>query len=479
MASVVVVAAGAPASIEGMPVRLYIDRLVDPPVEEVNFGHYGLGGQLQATFTWAWDTRGRVGPQTIFVQAGARPVSQTVAVQVTILPAAARPPMEAAAHWASTESACCILNYVTNTAAARDIAAIETQADAGVARSEAMLGVKEQKKIVVTLISRLLGQGGFAAGEVTLSYLDRNPATSSLFILFAHEATHILDRQIAQTRPVIMTEGLAVYVAGGHFQTEPLEPRAAALLVLDRYIPLETLANAFYTSQHETSYLEAGAFIQYLVAQYGWQRFKTMYASFNPAPSDAQMLDAGLRAQYGLGLSALQAQWLAYLRSLPPDPAQVDNLRLTIALYDTMRRYQQLDDPSAYFLDAWLPDGPEARKRGIVADIIRHPDGPNNIALETMLVAAGQSLTAGADDQSRALLISVNAALDAGSLAANPLAADHLAVVNQVLSAGYEPQRITLTGDSATVEAISHWPDLEQLSLRRGAGGWQVMATAR
>jgi hypothetical protein len=239
------------------------------------------------------------------------------------------------------------------------------------------------------------------------------------------------------------------------------------------------LANAFYTSQHETSYLEAGAFIQYLVDQYGWQRFKTLYASFQPAPSDAQMLDAGLQAQYGQGLSALEAQWLAYLRSLPSDPAQVDNLRLTIALYDTVRRYQQLDDPSAYFLDAWLPDGPEARKRGIVADVVRHPDGPNNIALETMLVAAGQSLAAGADDQSRALLAAVNAALDAGSLGASPLAADHLAVVNQVLGAGYEPQRITLSGDTATVEAISHWPALEQLSLRRGAGGWQVLATAR
>ena len=39
-------------------------------------------------------------------------------------------------------------------------------------------------------------------------------------------------------------------------------------------------------------------------------------------------------------------------------PGPVDNLRLTIRLYDTLRRYQQLDDPSAYFLTAWLPDEP-------------------------------------------------------------------------------------------------------------------------
>jgi hypothetical protein len=479
LASIEVIASGAPSSWEGTPVRLYVDRLSDPPLAEANFAHYGLGGRLQATFTWVWDTRGRVGPQTIIVQAGTRPVSQTVTVHVPILPAEARPASEAGAHWISTESACCIFNYVSNTAAARDITIIQSQADAGLAHAEALLGVKEQKKIVFTLVSRLLGQGGFAAGEVTLSYHDRNPATSSLYNLFAHEATHILDRQIGQTRPTIMTEGLAVYVAGGHFQTEPLEPRAAALLALDRYIPLKTLADSFYASQHETSYLETGSFIQYLVDQYGWKRFKAMYASFRPAPSDAQMLDAGLQAQYGQGLTTLEAEWLAYLRSLPPDPAQVDNLRLTIALYDTIRQYQQLADPSAYFLTAWLPDGPSARQRGIVADSVRHPASPHDIALETMLVAAGQALAAGADDQTRTLLAGVNVALDAGSLDASPLAADQLTIVNQVLGAGYEPQRITLIGDVATVEAISHWPNLEQLNLRRGAGGWEVMAMAR
>jgi hypothetical protein len=288
----------------------------------------------------------------------------------------------------------------------------------------------------------------------------------------------VLDRQIAHTRPTMMTEGLAVYVAGGHFKAEPIESRAAGLLALNRYEPLAMLANDFYHSQHEVGYLEAAGFIQYLVDQYGWPSFRQMYGSFNSAPTDAQMLDAALQAEYSKSLSAMEAEWLTHLKSLPADPAQVDNLRLTIALYDTVRRYQQLDDPSAYFLTAWLPDGTEARKRGLLADFVRHPDGPANITLETLLVAAGQSLNAAEYNRAGALLDSVNGALDAGSPAANPLAAEQLAVVQQVLADGYEPQTISLDQNAASVEAVNRfaWPRLEQLTLRRGAGGWQILA---
>jgi hypothetical protein len=485
VASIVVVGRGAGAgeAWQGAHAKVFIDRLSAPPLSQADFGTYGLGGQWQATFTWVWDTRGRVGPQTLYVEVdppaaqGARALSQTLSVTVNILPAAARPAPEAAAHWASVESDCCVFNYLTGTAAARDIDLIRSTADAAMAHDQAALGVTLKGKITFTLLSRLLGNGGFTANEVSITYIDRNAAASDLLTILAHEETHVLDRQIARTRPTVMTEGLAVFVAGGHFKPEPLAARAAALLALNRYLPLTQLANNFYQAQHEIGYLEAGGFIQYLVDQYGWPRFRAMYGSFNSAPSDAQMLDAALKVQYGQGLGQLEAAWLAYLRALPPDPAQVADLRLTLRLYDTLRRYQQLDDPSAYFLTAWLPDGTEARGRGLFADFIRHPDGPDNIALEAMLVAAGQALNAGDDDGAARLLDGVNAALDAGSLAANPLAAEELAVVRQVLAAGYEPQRITLTQDAATVQAVSQWPRLDQLTLRRGAGGWQVLAS--
>ena len=483
VASIVVRGPGASSVWQGAHAKIFVNGLQAPPRSQVDFGPYGIGNQWQATFTWAWDTTGLLGPQTVYVEVdpppskGMQPVSQTLAVPVNILPASARPAPEAGAQWASAESDCCIFHYLTHTAAARDIDLIRSTADAALAHDAAVLGVQRKDKITFTLLSRLLGNGGFTANEVSITYIDRNPAASNLFILFAHEGTHVLDRQIARTRPVMMTEGLAVYVAGGHFKAEPLDARAAGLLSLNRYIPLAELANTFYTAQHEVGYLEAAGFIQYLVAQYGWPSFRQMYGSFNSAPSDAQMLDAALRAEYGKSLSALEAEWLAHLKTLPPDPGQVEDLRLSIALYDTMRRYQQLDDPSAYFLTAWLPDGTEARKRGLLADYIRHPDGPDNITLETMLVAAGQALNAGDYERTGALVDGVNGALDAGSLAANPLAAEQLAVVQQVLADGYEPQSISLDQDAATVEAVSAWPRLEQLTLRRGAGGWQVLAS--
>jgi len=479
----VAIGQGGASTWQGAHARVFVNGLNAPPLAQADFAPYGLGNQWQATFTWVWDTRGLSGPQTVYVEVdppavkGARPMSQTVALSVMILPAAARPAPEAQSQWASAESVCCLFHYLTNTAAARDIDQIRATADAALAHDEAMLGVPLKEKVPFTLLSRLLGNGGFTASEISITYIDRNAAASDLYTIFAHEGTHWLDRQIARTRPIIMTEGLAVYVAGGHFHTEPIEARAAALLALDRYIPLTELANNFYQSQHEVGYLEAAGFIQYLVEQYGWPKFRAMYGSFNAAPSDAQMLDAALKLQYGQGLADMEAAWLAHLRSLPPDPDQVSNLRLTIDLYDTMRRYQQLDDPSAYFLTAWLPDGNDARKRGIFADFIRHPDGPDNITLETMLVAAGQALNGGDYPRAGALIDSVNAALDAGRLSADPLAAEQLAVVQQVLADGYEPQTITLGQGSATVQAISQWPRLDQLTLQRGAGGWRVLAS--
>jgi hypothetical protein len=274
----------------------------------------------------------------------------------------------------------------------------------------------------------------------------------------------------------MMTEGLAVYVAGGHFKTEPLDQRAAALLALNEYIPLSQLAQDFYASQHEISYLEAGAFITYLVNTRGWESFKKFYSSFQPGSLDSEMVNSALRANFGHNLTELEATWLAHLRSLPADPKEVDDLRLSIALYDTLRRYQQLDDPSAHFLTAWLPDLKEALRRGIVADFVRHPDAPEDIALETMLVEAERALEAGDFPQTEKLLASVNAVLDAHNLFSDPTAAAYLEIVTDLAAKGYEAQTITFQGRTATVSAIHDWPTLETLTLTRGARGWTTTA---
>jgi hypothetical protein len=462
-------------------VNVYVGTRASQPIATGQFGRFGIGGRAQATFTWAWDTAHLEGPQTLVVTVtppGAKTTDlaplDVLTVTVNLLPASQRPMPEPIAHWAESESVCCVFHYLTGTAAARDIQTIETEADRAFVHVADVLGVKQSQKVAFTLLSRLLGHGGFASDEISLTYIDRDPAGSDLPIVFEHEGTHILDHSLAKTRPTIMTEGLAVYVAGGHFKPEDLDQRAAALLTLGRYLPLRDLTNDFYVSQHEIGYLEGGAFITYLVNTYGWAHFKAFYGSFQDAPSEAQMLDAALRANFGKGLSDLEADWLAHLRSLHPDENQIEDLRLTIELFDTLRRYQQMDDPVAYFLTAWLPDGPEARKRGVVADFVRHPDAPENIALETMLAEAGHALAAGEYDRTETLAASVNAVLDAHNLFLDPLAASYLQIVTRLEATGYEAQTITLNHDTATVTAIHDWPSLETLTLNRTASGWRL-----
>lgn len=477
--SVEVVATGAPQNWEGAPVWLYAGERTpeSEPLAQTSFSRFGLGGRLQATFTWAWDTAGLEGPQTLTVVAGPAPDAtpplpeQVLTLTAHLRPASERPMPEPVAQWARAESDCCVFHYLTGTAAARDLELIMDTADEAFDHVEGVLGVERRNRIVFTLLSRLLGHGGFASTEISLTYVDRNPAGGDLFNLFAHEATHLLDRQFAQVKPTLMTEGLAVYVAGGHFKPEDLQRRAAALLALDRYLPLADLANDFYPAQHEIGYLEAGAFIHYLIDRFGWPRFKAFYAGFQSAPSDALMLDAALQLHFGLSLAEAEADWLDHLRAQPRSPGEVEDLRLSIALFDSLRRYQQAMDPSAYFLTAWLPDGPRARERGIIADFVRHPASAEHVALEAMLQAAWHHLVAGDAAGAEALLAGVNTALDANSLAASALAGEYLAVVQALLDDGYEPQSILLEATTVEITAIREWPRLDELSLARAAGG--------
>jgi hypothetical protein len=135
--------------------------------------------------------------------------------------------------------------------------------------------------ITVTL-PRAAGQR-FASDEIHISYLDRNYAGGRPEMVLHHEMIHILDSRLGgDMRPSILVEGLAVYLTGGHFKPEPLMPRSAALLEtwgsplqpgLDWFIPLETLAENFYQSQHEIGYLEAGALVEFMRLAGGLNQF--------------------------------------------------------------------------------------------------------------------------------------------------------------------------------------------------------------
>jgi hypothetical protein len=476
---------GADLGLSSFPVALYLGEPIPENRIAVETAYpYGLGERLQATFEWEWTAT--VGQHTL--TAVLDPDSQlrvgdedksnnSLSFVVTVLPRSALSAVEREAEWVTATSECCIFHYITGSPAERDIELIKSTADAALSYVEQGLGRKMPAKMEFNLINRLLGHGGFTSETVTITYIDRDYAGGGLENVFRHEATHILNRQFGSNRPSLIEEGTATYIAGGHFKLEPFEPRMVGLLALGNYIPLQQLADNFYESQHETGYLEGAAFIDYLVKTYGWDKFTTLMGAFQRADTQSATLDGALRLVYEKTLAEIEQEWLTYLRAQPVDERWRDDVALTVAYYDTVRRYQQADDPSAYFLTAWIPDIEHAVQNDIVADYNRHPDQPSNIALETMLVEVDRALEAADFETVRSTLAAVNAVLDAqGDFAASALATTYLNITRATLEAGYEPRQIRLGGQDATVTAsrLETPAALIDLNLVNVNGLWEM-----
>lgn len=352
------------------------------------FAPYGIGGRNQATLWWAWNTRD-LKPGNYTLTFTRLPDNTTWTETFSLHPADLVPSPEPTAHWVSTTTVCCNLYYITGTAAERDIAALSQEADEQSAAVSTQMGSSLNERINIILISRVVGHGGFTWSGIYTSYLDENYIGNDMSILFHHEFVHYYDGALGGGYlPAMLQEGLAVFLTGGHFKPEPLGPRAAALLNLGWYIPLTSIADNFYKQQHDIGYLEAGALVQYLVKTYGWGAFNEFYRTI-PAPenqTDSAVLDTALQDCFGISFAFLETAYLAYLQSQPVTGDLVTDLQLTVTFFDTARHYQEVLDPSAYFLTAWLPDSSVMRQRGIVADFLRHPEGWENRLFETLLI---------------------------------------------------------------------------------------------
>jgi hypothetical protein len=287
--------------------------------------------------------------------------------------------------------------------------------DAQAADVERRMGAKYNDKIPITFLPRTLGHGGFTTDGIYVSYLHRNYAGSTAQQVTHHELVHWLDGQLSgRLRPSMLQEGLAVYLSDGHFKVEPILPRAAALLDLGWYIPMRELANSFYLSQHEVGYIEAAALISYMVSTYGWDSFNNFYRDIQPVTprSDAAALDAALQAHLAISLDQLEQNFISFLHKQTIEDSTRTDLRLTVAFYDAVRRYEYELDPSAYFLNAWLPDVAKMRQRNIVADFLRHPDSFLNRQIESLLVSGDANLRAANYSAAEANIRTVNILLD-------------------------------------------------------------------
>lgn len=484
---------------------------------EIKFGRHGIAGRAQADMLWVWDTSGLTpGKQTI--QYSITPNGPTWTETVTLLPVEQLPAREAQAKWQTVSNNCCKVSFVTGSLAQKDLEDLLTMIDQQATDASQKMGIPLGDPIPIVLIPRVLGHGGFASNAITVSYLERDYMDGDKATVIHHEIIHILDARMGgDLRPSMLVEGLAVYETGGHFKPEPLLPRAAALLPaqpgcvnwsaslpastaaegcgLDQFIPLQTLADNFYFQQHETGYLEAGALIQYMVNTWGWPAYNAFYrdihqqkdtATLTPQPGTdpSRAMEAALEKHFGLGLNELEMRFKAALQSTKSTPADAEDLRLSLLFFNTARRYQQEIDPSAYFLTAWLLDSDQMQKRHIVADYMRRPAQPENIALEAMLTAAGIGLKSSNFAEVDSLLAAAGAVLDAypqqglQAFTANPLAADYLALTQMALAQGDEAQLITIEKNTARMLAFTSEPGSVQMVFSRQANGWKMQPAA-
>ncbi len=458
------------------------------------FSSFGIGQRSQATLQWAWDTSSLAAAEYPLVFS-VQPVGITWTYSLTLSAASQLPAPEPQADWATANNDCCIVHYVTQTAAERDLAILLDLLDRQATQTVERLGVEFTDPIEINLLPRVLGHGGFASSEVSISYLDRNYVGNDLSMVAHHEMVHILDARLGgELRPSLLVEGLAVYLTGGHYKPEELLPRAAALLNpqeradglgLGWYLPLIPLSNEFYTSQHEIGYIQAGALVEFMVDNWGWQAFSDFYRDIHPAPGGLQSeaLEAALQAHFGVTFAGLEASFLAELRQQPVTQALIDDVRLTVACYDTIRRYQQALDPSAYFLTAWLPDAAAMRQLGLVTDFLRRPAEVENLALEVLLVAVDTDLDSGDYAGAERSLSAANAVLTAiergqqEPLAADPLAAVFGAITEQLLARGYAVTRLEVLGSQAWAEATQGTPTLAAFEFVLQGEDWLLVSS--
>ncbi len=470
-----------PVAADTVPVHIYVDgnELVSGTL-----GWRNLAGDAIGLFEWVWDTTNQIGEHSIqvvldrddLIQNGdENPNNNQAMLTAVVQDPALLLPAEANATWVTAETNCCFVHVVSNTAAYRDLTDLLGLVENSFTRASTGLVETLNRKYDVYFIDRVIGQGGYAGSSMVISYLDRQYSSSGLAEVVTHEAVHLIDRQFAPQRITFLAEGLAVWVSGGHYKQEDLHQRSAALVQIGRYLPLAQLIDDFYPVQHEIGYLEAAGFISYLIDVYGWDQFKSFYVdvTYDDAATLSEAMNINLRKYYGVTLGEAEANWLAYLAQVPLQNTTVIDLQTTLRYYDIMRHYQQLYDPTAYFLTAWLPYPQTLEEEGNPADLTRHPETDINIALELMLQEADTVLRNEDHNRANVLLDSVERVLNNDGMFIDPLAVQYLSIVQSAAGQGYEVQQAAIDGNQATIWATrGNTAVLTSLSMTLNGREW-------
>jgi len=462
--------------------------LADGAVLTAPVGVMGLDARLQARFHWAWqvpETTATISltftlllpPDTFDPD----PADNTLVVSVAPRPVEAFHAPEPEARWASTELPGVRLHYITGAAAERDLDLVSAEAIAAYADVSARFGFGATgDPLDIYLLDRVIGQGGYASWDwVAISYTDRQYTPVNLGMVLRHELTHRLDAALGcHAAPSVVREGLAVYVAGGHYWEGALVQDAAALRASAHYIPLSQLANDFYTHQHEVSYREAGAFISYIVEHFGWEGLETFCRTASPGEwQDAEaQLSAGLHALGEADWQAFEQTWEAWLDAQPVSLETLALLEMELRLMETLRAYQLAYDPSAHFLEGILFSPRDGVQWNITADFVRRPREIEPVVLELLLVMAQEAVRYGVIEAAERPLTAVEDVLATG-FPQTGLAADVRAIVAAALRQGYEPYRLVPYFDGSYevhVLVQAAWPAQRVLTATQVGTVWSV-----
>lgn len=464
--------------------------LDDHDVLTAPVGIEGLDARLQARFYWAWQipemtstiplTFTLLLPPDTF---DPDPADNTLVVSVEPHPSEAFHAPEPETRWVSAELPGVRLYYLTGTAAERDLDVITAEVDAAYAEVSARFGFGAEGDLLdIYLLDRVIGQGGYASWDwVAITYTDRQYTPVNLGLVLRHELTHRLDAALGcHAAPSVVREGLAVYVAGGHYWAGSPVQDAAALRASAYYIPLAQLADDFYTHQHEVSYREAGAFISYIVEHFGWEGLETFCRATLPGEwSDSvAQLSAGLLALGEADWRAFEMTWEAWLDAQPVPSETPAFLDVELRLMETLRAYQLAYDPSAHFLEGILFSPQDGERWNITADFVRRPRETEPVALELLLVMAQEAISYGVIEAAERPLAAVEDVLAHG-FPQSGLAADVRAIVAAALLQGYEPYRLVPYFDgSYEVHALvqAAWPAQRILTAAQAGTAWSVMA---
>jgi len=216
--------------------------------------------------------------------------------------------------------------YEIGSRAARDIGQIARRREEGLQRIVEFLGVEPEERITVVFFAdpkvkqqKTGHQGeGWAFGTNIVEVYNDEVRLDPF-----HEMTHVLARTLGDP-PAILNEGLATYMS--ERMGEPalkylgsgdlsLYEGVHELKGKGEWIDLDELLT--YTdigpswSRPRISYAEAGAFVKFLVEEFGEERFARAYGTLrNSMEEEGQRRNrAALEEIYGLSLEGLRERW--------------------------------------------------------------------------------------------------------------------------------------------------------------------------